>query len=85
MIFRSILRAKRENYPPPPIDASAADEFMKSDSYKDKTFAAFYQGVVTDDSGESGLVFAHPGNVAKLDEETKTIQCDGTFRTGSLT
>ena len=37
--------------------------------------------MVSSDDGEKGLVFAHPGNLAKLNEDTKTLQTDGTFRT----
>ena len=57
-----------------------ADELMRSDQYKDKPYTQFYQGLVSSDDGEQGLVFAHPGNISKLNEETKTLQTDGTFR-----
>ena len=77
---RTMRRRRRENYPPPPTDPVAADEFMRSDKYKNQHYAQFYQGIVSSDDGEQGLVFAHPGNLAKLNEDTKTLQTDGTFR-----
>ena len=80
---RTMRRRRRENYPPPPTDPVAADEFMRSDQYKDQQYAQFYKGMVSSDDGEKGLVFAHPGNLAKLNEDTKTLQTDGTFRTSS--
>ena len=75
-----MTRRRREHYPPPPRDPVLADEFMRSDQYKDKHYAHFYQGMVSSDDGGKGLVFAHPGNLSKLNEETKTLQTDGTFR-----
>ena len=78
---RTMTRRRREHYPPPPTDPKAANDFMRSAKYKDKNYAHFYQGMVSSADGEKGLVFAHPENLAKLNEETKTLQTDGTFRT----
>ena len=81
-LYRTCLRDRRNTYPPPPSDCEAADEFMTSDQYKDKQFAQFYQGCVTgEEESDKALVFAHPGNIAKLGEDTKQLNCDGTFRT----
>ena len=54
---------------------------MKSEQYKDKKFAQYYQGLVSGCEEEKALVFAHPHNLSKLDENTKQINADGTFRT----
>ena len=78
-MYRTCLREKRLSYPAPPENCEAADRFMKSDTYKDKEFAQFYQGLVTSED-QSALIFAHPQNLEKLGEETKQINCDGTFR-----
>ena len=49
---------------------------MKSEQYKDKKFAQFYQGLVSGCEEEKALVFAHPNNLSKLDEHTKQINAD---------
>ena len=81
-VNRTMHRRQRKTYPPAPTDADAADEFMRSLDYSDKTFSKYYQGMVSSDDGGRGLIYAHPGNLAKLNEDTKTLQCDGTFRYG---
>ena len=80
-IYRTCLRDRRETYPPPPEDCAQADKFMQDEQYRDKTFSKFYQGIVTGKENEYALVFAHPQNLEKLDENTKQINADGTFRT----
>ena len=79
-VYRTCLRDRRETYPPPPENCESADNFMKSEQYRDKQFARYYQGLVSGSDDERALVFAHPDNLAKLDENTKQINADGTFR-----
>ena len=79
-VNRTMQRRQRKTYPSAPTDANAADESMRSEQYMGMTFSKYYQGMVSSDDGGRGLVFAHPGNLAKLNEDTKTLQCDGTFR-----
>ena len=54
---------------------------MRSEQYRDKEFAQYYQGLVSGSDDEKALVFAHSHNMSKLDENTRQINADGTFRT----
>ena len=71
---------RRETYPPPPENCESAANFMKSEQYRDKQFAQYYQGLVSGSDDEKALAFARPDNLAKLDENKKQINADGTFR-----
>ena len=46
-VHRTMQRRQRNNYPPPPLDSNAANEFMMSGEYRDKSFSMFYQGTVS--------------------------------------
>ena len=80
-VYRTCLRDRRGTYPPPPENCASADQFMTSEQYRDKQFAQYYQGLVSGNEEEHALIFAHPQNLSKLDENTKQISADGTFRT----
>ena len=80
-MYRTLLRDRRDTYPPPPENCESADSFMKDERYSDKQFARYYQGIVSGIDEEKALVFAHPNNLSKLNENTKQIHVDGTFRT----
>ena len=75
-------RKRRENFPPPPLNAEEANEFLTDVRYSSQTFSKHYQGLVRGTEGnERATTFAHQGNLSKLGEDTKVIWGDGTFKT----
>ena len=56
-------RKRRENLPPPPLNAEEADEFLTSIRYSGQNFAKHYQGLVCgSEDNERALTFAHEGD-----------------------
>ena len=81
-ISSTMQRQRRENFPPPPLNAEEAHEFLTSVRYSSQNFAKYYQGLVRgSQDNETALTFAHEGNLSKLGPETKVLWGDGTFRT----
>ena len=81
-IATTMLRKRRQNLPPPPLNAEKAHEFLTSVRYSSQSFAKHYQWIVRgSEDGETALTFAHEGNLSKLGPDTKVLWGDGTFRT----